>query len=115
MHKQKTDHELKQLALQYVGGGLFTSLEVPEQFMKRDLPRIFLALGFMQQDVLDAVRADEPYMFYEYMQNAMSRKYNGYPIFPNALYLTKDEFPRFVEYVNMLIDFQQTEEPVTSL
>lgn len=91
----KTDMELKQLALDIKNGLVFSSLNI----RKKDLNligNIFMVTLFMDYNF------DDVGMLYEYYEKAMSVSINGYPSFFSCYMLNKSDTEKLCTYVDLL-------------
>ncbi len=102
MFPPKTEDDLKQLAIDYVDGKVFTSMEVTNAL---DLRIVFLPLTFMKPE--DANALDDVGLIYEYYHLANSGSVNGKPIFLSCHLLSKTDFTRFADFVNRYLDYRK--------
>lgn len=94
MRALKTREELKELALDFLAGQVFTSNEVSEA----ELPLVFLAFGFMDQEQHEELFAGKLALLYEYFSKAGPRGFNGKPMFISFHYLFEEEVKILNEY-----------------
>jgi hypothetical protein len=95
----KTDQELRELAMEMISGIVFTSLQVETQSL---IQMVFMPLIFISDDMRknwDENPEEAPAMLYESMAKAGPQAINGYPMFTSLHYLNKKELIRFKEFV----------------
>lgn len=86
VQREKSDEEIKQLALDVMADKVFTSLHIREGEMARMLPSIFMPLIFLEgseggAEFLERLKSGEITLIYEYLSKAGPRAINGYPSF----------------------------------
>ena len=105
----RTDLELRQLAMDYLAGAIFTDHHVPEEELAQELPGIFLPLALaMDPEFLATMVEGDFCMVFEYMNKAGDRTINGYPQFLSCQFLPREEYRKFLNYV---IELKQWQEP----
>ena len=104
----KNDAELRQLALDMMGGSIFTDRHINPND-KDVLPSIFMPLFFMNKEQLAEFEARDVNMIYEHMSKAESRSINGYPIFMSFQFLDKEDTERLQPMLDELKTFQKGE------
>lgn len=75
------EKELRKLALDIRGGAVFTSAQVHPSEAPDILHMVFIPLAFMEKKDLVKMRKDKIMVVYEYLDKALPRSVNGYPIF----------------------------------
>jgi hypothetical protein len=103
MSIRKSDDELKQLAIDYVEGKIYTSIGIQNPM---DLRLVFMPLTFMNQEQLAVM--DDVGMLFEYLTEAAPGSINGKPIFMSCSMLTKEDTERFADFVNRYLDFRKS-------
>ena len=106
MRQPKTDAELRQLALDIVGGSVFTDRHVPDHD-KGILGSIFMPLMLMSDEQRQELVDNDVTLLYEYLSQANNMGINGYPSFMSMQYLTNTEVGTLYKYVEELKEFQQ--------
>ncbi len=104
-YTSKTDVELRQLALDYVDGKMFTDKQIPE-YDQHLIFSIFMPLTFIKDDQWKEFVKDLG-MVYEYFDQAGMRSINGYPMFMSLRYLNREDTEKLRGYVDKLIDQRQ--------
>ena len=102
----KTDKELRELAIQYVGGSIFTDRHIPEDEYMSMLQSVFMPLALANEELIDFLQSAEIALLYEHLHKRQERSVNGYPIFFSFNYLTQPELDKFAEHVRKLEEFQ---------
>jgi hypothetical protein len=97
--RQKTDKELKQLALRFCKGEIFTSLQIREHDMHL-LHNIFMPLVFVDSKDL----SPDIGMLYGNLHDGTmsSMSINGYPIFGSCSFINIDDTKFFVEQTKII-------------
>ena len=90
--RQKTDRELKALAVRFCKNEIFTSLQIRKDDMHL-LLNIFLPLVLMDTSQLPS----DIGMFYAEYGSSCSMAVNGYPVFGSCFYLNNDDTKFFAE------------------
>ena len=103
-HGKKTsrsDEELKQLALDYYKGLIFTDRQcrTPE-----DVRSVFMILVFINKKQIEALQKKPPKLIFEYYSKATPMAVNGYPTFFSCSFLNEEEFNKFHEFFNKIKD-----------
>lgn len=91
----RSDDELKQLAMDIADGKVFTSSHVPDHD-QRLIPSIFMPLMFMGPE--KAKEMGDVTLIYEYFDKAGPRSINGYPMFFSMTALKREEHDRLVPF-----------------
>lgn len=104
----KTDEELRQIALDWVGGSIFSDRHIMDGDKPEMIRSVFMPLFFADEEFLKTMRDDNVAMFYEHMDNAGNRSINGYPVFMQMKTLTADEVDRLAVYIDQLNGFKQS-------
>ena len=84
----RTEHELKQLAVDIVEGKVFGTWNLNNPDM---VGSVFMGMNFMTQKQADDLQAKEVAHFYEYLDKAGPMSVNGMPTFFSMNYLNKQE------------------------
>lgn len=79
-------------------GRAFTSAHLQEH----EVTWVFLPLMLMGQENLDWLAAQEPYVLYEYVDQALPRTVNGLPQFISFRWLKRDEWNIVLGYIKVL-------------
>ena len=91
-YTQKTDQEIRQLALDMADGRVFLTTDPHEIKLSFGMILIFLTGEYLrnleQRDIV---------AFYEYISDALPQSVNGLPMFMSASTLTRDEFNRLCD------------------
>lgn len=98
----KTPQELRQLAVDIVGGRVFTSNHIPESVPPETIMQIFIPFGIAIAQGGEAARTlmeGDIGMIYEYLSAAGSRGVNGYPSFLSFRMLTHAETEQVCQHV----------------
>ena len=97
----RTDAELRRLALDIMGGSVFTDRHIrPED--RSLLSSIFLPLSFLRRDQVENMRKHEVTVFFAPMTEAGSRGINGYPSFMTMHTLVRQEAEKLDSYLQEL-------------
>lgn len=94
-----TNEEIYQVAKDYVDQKIFASFQIKKEEMDR-LPQIFMCLLFLKKEDIEKLKNHA--FIYEYYDKASPSGINGYPIFFSARWINKENYPKFIEYVNKL-------------
>ena len=99
--KIKTDQELKQIAMDIHAGRIFTDSHIRDgdQHMAS---MIFIPISLMDRDAMKELAESKPAMIFEYLNKALSRSINGYPIFCSMRMLSCDENKKVCEYYDKI-------------
>lgn len=101
----RTDAELKELAVGILDGKYFSTIGMPESDF-HFLSVIFMPLAFMNEELVNQVRKDDPVVFYADMSHRLQRSVNGYPIFQEVGMILRAEWEKFVNYYNEYLDIK---------
>lgn len=96
-----TDADIKQLALDWLGGGLFGSWMIREDDVHL-LGCIFMPLLFMDEIQHKQIIRDGVVHFYERISKAGPRSINGYPIFMSMGYIDTADMERLLVKVKQI-------------
>lgn len=112
MVRHKTDEQLKTLARDMHAGRVFTNrhiqtsphlpVEVRARQVSDILGAIFTPLMLMDEASQELLRAQEPMLFYAYLDKAGPRSVNGYPQFMEVYIVTAEEWPLLERYIQAL-------------
>lgn len=94
-YKNKTDEELKQIALDIIKGNIFGSHCLSDL---TDAPSVFMALNFLSKEDLDGMQKANIIFFYEYLDKAGPRSVNGMPMFYSCNMLNLEDYNKLAEY-----------------
>lgn len=97
------ERELKRLGVDVYKGLVFTDWHVREQDMQQMMPLIFMPLIFIDKKILEDMK-ENCGMIYEYMDKALPRSVNGYPIFGSFRWIKKDEVEVVRKVVNEMCE-----------
>ncbi len=87
---------LKRFVLDYCDGRIFTSADLQDH---GDARMVFMPLGLMDAEQLEALKEADPGVIYEHMDQAGPRSINGMPCFFSFKTLTRDEWKRAVDAI----------------
>lgn len=102
----KSNEEIKKLAVDIAEGKVFTSAQIEnvEDYPMIFLPLILGALKDKSKEDLQKIG-----LMYEYIDKAMPRSINGYPIFSSFNLLSQEEFKilnaYYVDYIKLKDEF----------
>lgn len=88
--EQRSDEELKDIALKIFKNEIFTSLQVHEGDSNL-LGSIFMPVLLGDEPLEIYIKRNNFYAVFAYMSNCMPRFVNGYPMFSACSFLTKEE------------------------
>ncbi len=94
----KTDEELKQIAIDFKAGRIFSTQHKPLNENLKDIMYVFMPLAFMTPQQHEALAAENPVVMYEYLDQASPRGFNGMPSFFSFQHLNSDEWNKVVDY-----------------
>lgn len=94
----RTDEELKKLAIDIHKGAVFGSWAVEESM----LTMVFMALSLMDKSAIQDIQKYNPVHLYEYINKALPRGINGYPMFTSFSMLNKEEWATVRMYIEKL-------------
>jgi len=95
----RSDEELKKIALGIFKGEIFTSWNIrPED--QHLLPLIFMPLGFIKPEQIKELEEKKIVAVFEYLDKALPKTVNGYPIFMSCQLLTQEEAEKVIKYYN---------------
>jgi len=96
---KRSDEELKQLALDYYKGLIFTDRQcrTPE-----DVQSVFMILFFMNKKQIEDLQKEPPKLIFEYYDKAGRMAVNGYPTFFSCSFLNEEEFKKFSEFFDKI-------------
>lgn len=107
--KAKTEKEIKQLAYDIFKGLVFTNAHCKDIDL---IPIVFAPLSFMDRKMIKAFEKEKPALFYEYMDKALPKSINGYPVFGSMRYLSEAELDILRKYlVELNKDSNESEKP----
>ena len=106
-YKPKTDEELRQMAIDILGGRIFCDWMFPADWTEQDAKRVFTPLSFLRENDVRMLKHNGASMLYEYTKDAMERSTNGYPSFLSFRWLNLDDTNRLKVYVNELQEYQK--------
>lgn len=106
---RRSDEELKQIAKDMHGNLIFTSAQIAQHEFQHMMGMVFAPIMFMEQKDREELAAKKPYVFYEYLNKALPRGVNGYPMFMSMGFLTKEEWDFVWE------KYQKIEEAMNAL
>lgn len=97
MFTPKSEEALRQLAIDYVEGRIYTSLQIQTPW---ELRAVFLTVDQLQQ-------IEGAGLFFEYLSEAAPGSINGKPIFMSMNMLSKEDAERFADLVNRYLDYRK--------
>ena len=103
----KTDKELRQVALGLKTGTIFCNRHVKEA---REVTMIFQALNFLDEKQAEDFKKRDIGLIYEETCNAAPRSVNGFPMFFSLQTLTKKETEKTLRYHEELVKFEEGSE-----
>lgn len=96
---KRTDEELRKLAVDWVEGRIFTSLDIPPGELEQMLTKVFLLLGLGAFSDWPKKKINDIGILYEYMANRGHRSVNGFPQFITSCHwLNKADTKKWREY-----------------
>ena len=98
-----TPEEIKKLATDTFKEKVFYSTMIRE-IDEHLLGSIFMPVIFMDKNQIDTLQKDRVSAFYEYMDKALPRCINGYPMFPSMRTITVDDLVEVQLMVKKLTD-----------
>ena len=98
-----TSEEIKQLATDTFKEKVFFSTMIRE-IDKHLLGSIFMPITFMDKPQIEKLEKDKISAFYEYMNKALPRCINGYPMFPSMRTITVEDLAQVQLMVKKLTD-----------
>lgn len=111
--KDRTDEELKQLAVDIIDEKFFSTIGMPEHDFHL-LSMIFMPLALMDEETANGIGEKDPVAFYADMSKRLQRSINGYPIFGEVGMILRSEWERFAifynQYLNMKKSFLNNEQ-----
>ena len=90
----KTDEELKKLAQDLIGNRVFMSDQLRNP---ADLTMVFFPLAMLDEETVQRLRDEKITHVYEYLDKALPRGINGYPMFMSCNLITEAEYKRVRE------------------
>jgi len=101
MDLDKSDVELKQLAIDLAQGRIFTDRDIRDPSM---LGVVFMPLIFMDEKLVKELKAEPPGLVYEYLSAAGSRSINGMPCFFSCRMLSKADADKVYEMARRVVE-----------
>jgi hypothetical protein len=101
----KTDEELKEIALGIHKGHIFTDRHVRSA---QELSLVFMPLIFLKEEQIDKIKKEDIGMVYEYMDKAGPRSVNGMPCFMSMQMITEAEAKTVIGYVEKYREAEKT-------
>lgn len=102
MFTPKSEEDLRKLAIDYVEGRIYTSLQIQTPW---ELRAVFMPLVFLTVDQLQQIEGAG--LFFEYLSEAAPGSINGKPIFMSMNMLSKEDAERFADLVNRYLDYRK--------
>ncbi len=99
--KPMTDHEIKKLAQDMYLGLVFTDRNIMN---KDDVPRVFMPLALMEEELAEELRKKSPGMLYEYLDKASPLAMDGMPIFFSFKMVSSEDSKKVLEKYNNIIE-----------
>ena len=101
----KTEEELKQIAIDFAEGKIFSNLHIDLERNGSMLAMVFMPLA-LGADISEQIESGECYMVYEYLSKAGPRSINGMPIFFSMRYISKNEYVIMMQNYNKFVDMK---------
>jgi hypothetical protein len=101
----KTEKELKQIAVDFAEGKIFSNLHIDMEIDGNMLAMVFMPLA-LGANISEQVESGECFMIYEYLSEAGPRSVNGMPIFFSMRYISKDEYIIMMQHYNNFVDMK---------
>lgn len=99
IYHKMTDEHVKKLAEDMYKGLVFTNRHIDRQ---EDVPRVFMPLLIIEDEIRDKLLQDPPGMIYEYMDRAGPMAINGMPMFLSLQMVSIDDTKRVIECLNKI-------------
>lgn len=98
-HKPMTDQEIRQFAEDMYKGLIFTDrhVRIPD-----DIPRVFMPLLLLGEELAEELRKNPPGMIYEYMDKAGPKAIDGMPMFLSFKIVSIDDAKKVFEHYNKI-------------
>jgi len=103
--KDRTDEELKQLAVDIIEGKFFSTIGMPESDFDL-LAMIFMPLALMDEETVNRIEERDPVIFYADMSKRLSRSISGYPIFGEVGFIFRSELEKFATFYDQYLDIK---------
>lgn len=101
---QKSDEELKKIALDFVRGLIFTDRHLENL---EDIKRVFLPIVFLSEAQYEKLVAGNPQFFYEYYSKAVRLSVKGYPCFFTVNWLNAEDTKKMLDYYLEIREFTE--------
>ncbi len=105
LYPSKTDEELRNLAIDFRAGRIFTDRDVQDPMM---LGMVFMVFLFVDGPLRKALQANPPGLIYEYYSKAGYRSINGMPTFLSVNMLSREQTKKVSGYVKKLFLAEKT-------
>lgn len=100
MATPRTSEELKQIALDFVAGKIYTDRQIKDP---NDVPLVFLPLALMsKEDIERTLVKDKVALIFEYMSAASARSAGEHPSFMSFRTVDEDELKKIKGYVDAI-------------
>ena len=100
-NRQKSNNELRKLAVDIFKGMVFTDRHVQ---IKEDVPRVFMPMALMGRQQVEDFQKKSPGLIYEYMDKALPKSINGMPMFLSFRFLSIEETKKVFDFYTKIID-----------
>jgi hypothetical protein len=108
----KTDEELKQIAIDIRAGRIFSDRHIPKG-SEDMIHSIFMVFIFMDEAALKGLQDDPPGLIYEYMSKRGPMYVNGYPTFLSVRLLSKEDTNKVFDIIEQLEIAEKAVVPTT--
>jgi hypothetical protein len=97
-YEPKTDEEIKDIALGWMGGSIFTSHNLKPE----EMSMVFMVTMFLDDEGIEGMKTDNITLLYEDLAKALPRGVNGKPMFMSAKMLNQSDHQRLLDTVKKL-------------
>lgn len=106
--KNRTDEEVKQIALDLHRGKIFTDRHISDDDDGFKLERVFFVLGMLKPEQMDAIKADPPGLIFEYIEKAGPRGFGNLPMFFSMQMLSQEDTTKMFAIYNKLREAEES-------
>lgn len=99
MTEKRSDEKLKELALDYYKGLIFTDRQCRTT---EDVQSAFMIFTLMDEKQIKVLQEKNPKLIFEYYSKSTTWSVNGYPTFFSFSYLNEEEFKKFTEFFDKI-------------
>ena len=104
MLPERTDAELKRIAVDIEGGSIFTSFQLPPDEPKT-VQYVFTPMMFVSRKQAQQMQEDDVVCLYEYLDNRLPRNVNGYPTFSSCYMLSREQWAKIQDHRKTIREF----------